>query len=128
MADVTQNVIIQFISDDSQLQTSNDRLEEQGIIEKKNGDEFKRTNAEIIKQQKALADIGNVTKQIDATGKVTKKKVKPMTDSDSESDATPKPKKSKKLAEIDSDSQSDSNFIYYFIVYKIYYHKSFYLK
>lgn len=73
MADVTQNVIIEFISDTTQLQPGIDKLVESGKVEKQVGEEFKKTNAEILKQQQALANIGKVTSQIDATGKITKK-------------------------------------------------------
>lgn len=68
-----EQVIIEFISDTSQLESSTDVLEQQGKVEKQVGEEFKKTNSEILKQQKALDQIGAVTRKIDEQGKVTKK-------------------------------------------------------
>jgi hypothetical protein len=68
-----EQVIIEFISDDSALDSSTDKLEQQGKVTKQNTEEFKKTNAEILKQQKALDQIGAVTKKIDESGKVTRK-------------------------------------------------------
>lgn len=69
---MAEQVLIEFISDTSQLASSTDILEQQGKITKQNTEEFKKENAEIVKQQKALQGIGAITKQIDATGKITK--------------------------------------------------------
>lgn len=66
-------VLIEFISDTSGLDSSNQKLEQQGKITHQNGEEFKKTNAEMIKQQKALEQIGAVTKKIDESGRVTRK-------------------------------------------------------
>lgn len=73
MADVSQNVIIEFSVDDSQLQSSVDKLADLGKIEKTNAEAFKAANAEITKQEKALAAVSSITNQIDKSGKVTKK-------------------------------------------------------
>lgn len=70
---MAEQVIIEFISDTSGLDSANDRLEEQGKITHQNGEEFKKTNAEMIKQQKALEQIGSITKKIDESGKVTRR-------------------------------------------------------
>src|SRR5688572_23443234 len=70
---MAETVIIEFITETSGLQESTDLLEQQGKITHQNGEEFKKTNAEILKQQKALEQIGAVTKKIDESGKVTKK-------------------------------------------------------
>lgn len=67
-----EQVIIEFVSSTSQLQSSTDILEQQGKITKENTEAFKKENAELLKQQKALQGIGTITKQIDATGKITK--------------------------------------------------------
>lgn len=70
---MAEQVIIEFIADNSGLDSSNQKLEQQGKITHQNGEEFKKTNAEMVKQQKALDQIGAVTKKIDESGKVTKK-------------------------------------------------------
>lgn len=70
---MAEQVIIEFISDTSGLDSSNQKLEQQGKITHQNGEEFKKTNAEMIKQQKALEQIGAVTKKIDESGKITRK-------------------------------------------------------
>lgn len=75
MADVTQNVIIEFISDVSQLQPAVDQLEKIGKIETGQAAAFKATNTEINKQAAALKNVSSVNDQISATGKVTKKNV-----------------------------------------------------
>lgn len=66
-------VLIEFISDVTKLKPSTEILEEQGKITKQNGEEFKKTNAEILKQSKALEQIGAINKKIEESGKVTKK-------------------------------------------------------
>lgn len=53
MANVTQNVLIDFQVDDSALVSSTDRLEEMGKTEKKNTEEFKKANEEIKAKAKA---------------------------------------------------------------------------
>lgn len=68
-----EQVIIEFISDTSGLQPSTDILEQQGKTTKQNTEEFKKYNAELLKQQKALEQIGAITKKIDDSGKVTRK-------------------------------------------------------
>lgn len=68
-----EQVIIEFISDDSALDSSTDKLEQQGKVSKQNAEEFKKTNTELVKQQKALEQIGAITKKIDESGKVTRK-------------------------------------------------------
>lgn len=70
---MAEQVIIEFISDNTGLDNSTDKLEEQGKITQKNNEEFRKTNVELLKQQKALEAIASVTKKIDETGKVTKK-------------------------------------------------------
>lgn len=71
----TEQVIIEFISDDSQLKGSADRLEQLGRIDKNIGDSFKTTNTEINKQAAALKTVAAATAQIDSTGKATKKNI-----------------------------------------------------
>lgn len=70
---MAEQVIIEFIASTEGLDSSNQKLEQQGKITHQNGEEFKKTNAEMIKQQKALEQIGAVTKKIDESGKVTRK-------------------------------------------------------
>lgn len=76
---MAEQVIIEFISDISKLKPSTDILEEQGKITKQNGEDFKKTNVEIVKQAKALEQISVVNKKIDETGKVTKKNLSDLT-------------------------------------------------
>lgn len=75
MPDITQNVIIEFISDPSKLAPAVDQLEKIGKVEEKQAAVFKATNAEINKQAAALKNVAAVNQQIDSTGKVTKKNV-----------------------------------------------------
>lgn len=75
MADVTQNIIIEFVSDTSKLEPAVDKLEEIGKIEQGQAAVFKATNAEINKQADALKNVSKVNDQISQTGKVTKKNV-----------------------------------------------------
>lgn len=75
MPDVTQNVIIDFITDTSKLDPAVDQLERIGKIEQGQAASFKATNTEINKQADALKKVAAVNQQIDATGKVTKKNV-----------------------------------------------------
>lgn len=75
MADVTQNVIIEFISDTSKLEPAVDQLERIGKVEQGQAAAFKTTNTEINKQAEALKNVSKVNDQISQTGKVTKKNV-----------------------------------------------------
>lgn len=75
MADVTQNVIIEFITDTSKLEPAVDQLERIGKVEQGQAAAFKATNSEINKQAAALKNVASVNDQISATGKVTKKNV-----------------------------------------------------
>jgi hypothetical protein len=75
MPDVTQNVIIEFISDTTKLAPAVDQLENIGKIEQGQAAAFKSTNTEINKQAAALKNVAAVNDQISATGKVTKKNV-----------------------------------------------------
>lgn len=75
MPDVTQNVIIEFITDTSKLDPAVDQLERIGKVEQGQAAAFKATNTEINKQADALKKVAAVNQQIDATGKVTKKNV-----------------------------------------------------
>lgn len=70
---MAEQVIIEFISDTTKLKPATDQLEQQGKVTKQNNEEFKKTNAELLKQQKALEQIGAINKQIEQSGKVTKK-------------------------------------------------------
>lgn len=67
------DVLIQFVSDISKLQPATDALIEQGKITKENAEAFKKTNAELLKEQKALEQIGAINRKIEESGKVTKK-------------------------------------------------------
>lgn len=75
MPDITQNVIIEFITDTSKLDPAVDQLERIGKVEAGQAAAFKATNTEINKQAEALKKVAAVNQQIDATGKVTKKNV-----------------------------------------------------
>lgn len=81
MPDVTQNVIIEFITDTSKLEPAVDQLEQIGKIEQGQAASFKATNTEINKQAEALKKVAAVNQQIDATGKVTKKNVSDLANS-----------------------------------------------
>lgn len=70
---MAETILIEFVTNTSQLQSSTDILTEQGKVTKQNGEEFKKTNAEILKQSKALEQIGAINKKIEESGKVTKK-------------------------------------------------------
>lgn len=70
---MADQVLIEFISDVSKLKPATDQLEQQGKVTKQNNEEFKKTNAELLKQQKALEQIGAINKQIEQSGKVTRK-------------------------------------------------------
>lgn len=73
MADVTQNIIIEFSADISQLQPAVDKLADIGKVEKTTAEAFKSANTEINKQQQALSALGAINNQINNSGKVTKK-------------------------------------------------------
>lgn len=75
MADITQSVLIEFISDTTKLEPGVDQLERMGKIEQGQAASFKATNTEINKQAAALKNVATVNDQISATGKVTKKNV-----------------------------------------------------
>lgn len=70
---MADQIIIEFIADTSKLTPATDQLEQQGKVTKQNNEEFKKTNAELLKQQKALEQIDVINKKIESTGKVTKK-------------------------------------------------------
>jgi hypothetical protein len=72
-APVTQEVLIEFISDTSQLAPAVDRLEKMGVVEKKNADSFKSSTAELQKQVKAINDINAATAKIGQSGAPLKK-------------------------------------------------------
>jgi hypothetical protein len=70
---MAEQVIIEFVTNTEGLQSANDTLEQQGKISQKNNEEFKKTNIELLREQKALQQIGAINKQIEQSGKVTKK-------------------------------------------------------
>lgn len=69
---MAEQVIIEFIADTTKLQPATDQLEQQGKVTKQNNEEFKKTNTELLKQQKALEQIDVINKKIESSGKVTK--------------------------------------------------------
>lgn len=75
MADFTQQVFVEFISDTSKLEPAVDQLERIGKVEQGQAAAFKATNTEINKQADALKKVSAVNQQIDATGRITKKNV-----------------------------------------------------
>lgn len=68
-----ETVLIEFVTNDEQLKSSEDRLVSMGKAEKQAGEEFKKTNVEIKKQEASLATLDKISQQINSTGKVTKK-------------------------------------------------------
>lgn len=72
---VTEQVIIEFITNDDQLKSSEQRLTDLGKIDKTVGESFKTTNTEINKQAVALKTVAAATSQIDSAGKATKKNI-----------------------------------------------------
>lgn len=69
----TEQVFIEFITNDSALDSSTDALEQQGKITKQNGEEFKKTNTEIQKQVKTLDALAATTSKIGQAGVPLKK-------------------------------------------------------
>lgn len=74
----TETVLIEFVTNDEQLKSSEDRLVSMGKTEKQVGEDFKKTNAEIKKQEAALATLDKISQQINSTGKVTKNNLKDL--------------------------------------------------
>lgn len=74
----TETVLIEFITNDEQLKSSEDKLVSMGKVEKSVGEEFKKTNAEVKKQEAALATLDKISQQINSTGKVTKANLKDL--------------------------------------------------
>lgn len=69
----TEQVIIEFITNDEQLKSSEQRLTDLGKIDKVIGEQFKTANAEINKQTTALKTVADAALQIDSAGKLTKR-------------------------------------------------------
>lgn len=73
----TQQVIIEFVTDDAQLDTAINKLEKTGAIDSKMASAFKQTNAEISKQsteiKKAAASTAPLKKNLEDVNKATKK-------------------------------------------------------
>lgn len=74
----TETILIEFVTNDEQLKSSEDRLVSMGKTEKSVGEEFKKTNAEVKKQEAALATLDKISQQINSTGKVTKANLKDL--------------------------------------------------
>jgi hypothetical protein len=72
MANVVQNVLIDFQVSSDPIATATDRLEEMGKVEKANTEEFKKANTEINKQTKSLDAVAAVSKKIEQSGKITR--------------------------------------------------------
>lgn len=73
----TQQVIIEFLTETSQLDSAIDQLEKTGAIDSKMASAFKQTNAEINKQsseiKKAAASTAPLKKNLEDVNKATKK-------------------------------------------------------
>lgn len=76
MADLTQQVIVQLILDDSQLTPALEQLESAGVIDAKLAGAFKQTTAEINKQAQAIKADASATaplkKNLEDINKITK--------------------------------------------------------
>lgn len=72
---VTQQVLIEFITDTTQLASSTDRLEQMGVVEKKNADSFKASTTELNKQVKAISDINAASAKAAQAGMPLKKTI-----------------------------------------------------
>lgn len=72
---MAEQVIIEFISDTSQLTPAIDQLEKMGKVEKAQGDQFKATNTEIQKQVKTLDQLAATTSKIGQAGIPLKKTI-----------------------------------------------------
>jgi hypothetical protein len=70
---MAEQVIIEFISDVSQLDPAVDQLEKMGKVEKSTADQFKATNTEIQKQVKTLDALAATTSKIGQAGVPLKK-------------------------------------------------------
>jgi len=70
---MAEQVIIEFISDTSQLAPAVDQLEKMGKVEKSSADQFKSTNTEIQKQVKTLDALAATTAKIGQAGVPLKK-------------------------------------------------------
>lgn len=72
----TQQVIIEFVTNDEQLESSIDKLEKTGAIDSKLANSFKQTSAEINKQaaeiKKAAASTAPLKKNLEDVDKATK--------------------------------------------------------
>jgi hypothetical protein len=71
----TEQVFIEFITNDEQLKSSEDRLAALGKTEKANADQFKAANTEINKQVQSLKNLETVNNQIGKSGNNLKKTV-----------------------------------------------------
>lgn len=73
----TQQVIIEFVTNDTQLESSIDKLEKTGVIDSKLASAFKQTTAEINKQSTAIKSTASSTaplkKNLEDVNKATKK-------------------------------------------------------
>lgn len=73
----TQQVIIEFVTDDAQLDTAINKLEKTGAVDSKLASAFKQTNAEISKQsaeiKKAASSTAPLKKNLEDVDKATKK-------------------------------------------------------
>lgn len=76
MADITQQVVVQLIMDDSQLEAGIDRLERTGAIDSKLAAAFRQTTTEINKQSSAIKATATATaplkKNIEDVARATK--------------------------------------------------------
>lgn len=70
---MAEQVLIEFISDTTGLDSSTDKLEQQGKVSQKNSDEFKKANAELLKQQKTFDDLAKAGLKFTGSGTAIKK-------------------------------------------------------
>jgi hypothetical protein len=70
---MAEQVIIEFISDVSQLTPAVDQLEKMGKVEKSTADQFKATNTEVRKHVKTLEDLNSTVGKIGQSGVPLKK-------------------------------------------------------
>lgn len=64
MANTTETVFVEFVVDDTQIESAQDTLQRTGQVDKQAADQFKRTNAELARRQQT---IDNLNKQLKGT-------------------------------------------------------------
>ena len=64
MANTTETVFVEFVVDDSQIETAQQTLQRTGQVDKQAADQFKKTNAELARRQQT---IDNLNKQLKST-------------------------------------------------------------